>query len=299
MVSHALIPRRSRTRRSRTPFAALACAVTAAVGLSGCGGSTPSDQTSSQTVSSSGSSTDAASSASSSTAALTGVAARCGPPERKDASISVLKGPGAARLPAAVLGAGPTTAVFLHQTDGNGLCGWWPYAAWLTSHYKVKAVLLDLCNYNSRAVCPEQTFADNQRAQVAVGMRFARSLGASRVVLVGASMGGALALASARETAATAVVDLSGPPGWGNAEASQAAPQLKVPLLVAASPTDGDVDYPALQKAFALDPTQPKRFLSPAGGAHGWDLVQNPAGTGWSPLASQVARWITGDYQLS
>ncbi|MDQ2851082.1 MAG: alpha/beta hydrolase [Actinomycetota bacterium] len=209
----------------------------------------------------------------------------------------MLKGPGAARLPVAVLGSGPTTAVFLHQTDGNGLCGWWPYAVWLTSHYKVRAVLLDLCNYNSKAVCPQQTFADDQRAQVAVGMRFAHRAGASRVVLVGASMGGALALASAKENRAAAVVDLSGPPGWGNAEASVTTPTLTVPFLLAASPNDGYVDYPKLQKAFALDPTQSKLFLSPTGGAHGYELLDSASGTGWSPLASQVARWITGDYR--
>ncbi len=210
-----------------------------------------------------------------------------------------MKGPGAARLPAAVLGSGPTTAVFLHQTDGNGLCGWWPYAVWLTSHYKVRAVLLDLCNYNSKAVCPNQTFADDQRAQVAVGMRFARGLSASRIVLVGASMGGALALASATENRASAVVDLSGPDGWANAEASVSTPKLTVPLLMAASPADDNVVYSKLQKAFQLDPAKPKLFLNPPGSAHGYELLDGPSGNGWSPLASQVARWITGDYKTS
>lgn len=300
VVNDVLVRARCCTRGVRPRLAAVVCAVVAAVGVSSCSSSSPVKQTASRVASSSAASsslpTDATSTTAAPTTPLTGVAARCGPPERRDAALRVLKGPGTARLPAAVLGSGPTTAVFLHQTDGNGLCGWWPYAAWLTSHYKIRAVLLDLCNYNTKAVCPEQTFADDQRAQVAVGMRFAHGLGASRVVLVGASMGGALALASAQETGAAAVVDLSGPPGWGNAEASEAAPKLDIPLLVAASPTDGDVDYPALQKAFLLDTKQPKRFVSPVGGAHGWDLVENSSGTGWSPLASQVARWITGDY---
>lgn len=286
----------------RRLVAALVCAVTAAAGISGCGGSSSSKTTSPQVASSSASfpeTTSTTSTASTPSTPLTGVAARCGPPQRSDAVIRVLKGPGAARLPAAVLGAGPTTAVFLHQTDGNGLCGWWPYAVWLTSHYKVRAVLLDLCNYNSMALCPEQTFADDQRAQVKVGMQFAHSLGASRVVLVGASMGGALALAGATENHASAVVDLSGPPDWANASAPAATSKLTVPLLLAASPDDDPQAYLKLQKAFTLAPTQPKLFFGPSGGAHGYELLDAASGTGWSPFAARVARWITGAYSPS
>jgi pimeloyl-ACP methyl ester carboxylesterase len=97
--------------------------------------------------------------------------------------------------------------LFLHQIDGDGLCGWWPFAAWLTQHYPVRAVLADLCGYGA-SYCPDQSFAADQLRQVRVLAHDTARPG--RFVLVGASMGGALALASAAAIRAAAVVDLSG-----------------------------------------------------------------------------------------
>ncbi|HEU5266147.1 MAG TPA: dienelactone hydrolase family protein, partial [Jatrophihabitans sp.] len=231
--------------------------------------------------------------AASSSPVLTGPAARCGPPERPDARIVTLHGPGKASLPAAVVGSSTTVAVMLHQTAG-GLCGWWPYAAWVTAHYPIRAVLVDLCGWGTEARCPDPAFADDQHAQVAVAVRYARGIGAKRVVLVGASMGGALALATATETHADAVVDLSGPSKWPHADAATAAPRLRVPCLIVASKYDPNIDTAAVLAAYRLIPARPKRFV-PGDGPHGWDLL--PDATGWTPLARQVARWVVGDYK--
>lgn len=227
---------------------------------------------------------------------LTGLAARCGPPVPRDVRVVALRGPDHARLPAAVLGAGATVAVMLHQTDGGGLCGWLPYAAWVTAHYPIRALLVDLCGYGSYARCPGSAFAGNQRAQVALAVRYARDIGGTRVVLVGASMGGALALASATQTQADAVVDLSGPSDWPDAEAAPAARQLRVPALVVASPNDPNIDAAAVSAAYRLIPAKPKLFLT-GDGQHGWDLLPNATGTGWTPLAHEVAQWIVGRYR--
>ncbi|MEP6598081.1 MAG: alpha/beta hydrolase [Actinomycetota bacterium] len=185
---------------------------------------------------------------------------------------------------------GSTVAVFLHQTDGDGLCGWWPFAAWLTDHFHVRAVLVDLCDYG-RAICPPSTFADDQKAQVALALQHARTDATRRVVLVGASMGGALALGSATAVHADAVVDLSGPADWINDQAAPAARQLRVPCLIAVSPGDPDASYDALKAAFATIPASPKKFVSGDGG-HGWDLLADTN----TPLATTVAHWITGTY---
>ncbi len=181
-------------------------------------------------------------------------------------------------------------AVFLHQTDGDGLCGWWPFAVWLTDHHHVRAVLVDLCGYGD-ADCPPSTFADDQQAQVALAVRYARKAGTRRIVLVGASMGGALALGSATVVHANAVVDLSGPADWPHAEAGPAARRLRVPCLIAVSPDDPDASYPALKAAFATIPASHKKFI-PGDGAHGWDLLTDTT----TPLASTVAHWIEGTY---
>jgi pimeloyl-ACP methyl ester carboxylesterase len=199
-------------------------------------------------------------------------------------------------MPVVELGRGSTIAVFIHQTDGDGLCGFWPYANWLTDHYPVRAVLFDLCDYG-QAQCPASALAENQRMQVALAVRFARAASAKRVVLIGASMGGALALASATPTHADAVVDLSGPADWLDAAAAPAAAALRVPALIAVSPGDADASYHDLHAAFTTIRAAPKKFVR-GDGAHGWDLLGDTTTSPprWHPLATTVARWITGHY---
>jgi pimeloyl-ACP methyl ester carboxylesterase len=219
------------------------------------------------------------------------LAARCGS-RRAQRLLRSVTGPGGARLPVIDVGHGTTVAVFLHQIDGDGLCGWWPYAAWLTGRFGVRAVLIDLCGYG-RAHCPA-AFADDQQRQVALAVAHARAAPTRRVVIVGASMGGALALASADAVHADAVVDLSGPTEWPHAASMPAARRLHVPCLIAASPNDLNIDYSALHTAYLAIPASRKAFVR-GDGLHGWDLLGDttkdpPA---WRPLATTVAHWIT------
>lgn len=118
---------------------------------------------------------------------------------------------GRSQLTAAQLGRGPTWAVLLHQTNGDGYCGWWRYARWLADH-DVHVFMVDLCGFGSSS-CHGSYYQD-QPAQAVAAVRQARRHGAERVVLVGASMGGAVAAAAAGPARVDAVVDLSGPPEW-------------------------------------------------------------------------------------
>lgn len=267
----------------------------ALAGIAGCGDSAQHPATPATATTASAATTSAATTPGRS-ATPEGVAARCGTAGRADVRVRALPGVGSARMPVVEIGRGSTVAVFLHQTDGDGLCGFWPYASWLTEHYPVRAVLFDLCGYG-RARCPDPAFSDNQRLQVAAAVRFARAAAPTRVVLVGASMGGALALASTAPTHADAVVDLSGPADWPDAAAAPAAATLRVPALVAVSPGDSDASYPDLRAAFAGIKAVPKKFVS-GDGAHGWDLLAEPGSQPphWRPLATTVAQWITGHY---
>jgi hypothetical protein len=235
-------------------------------------------------------------SGSATSAALRPPADRCGPPNAPSAHTAALRGPDGSTMPAVDLGRGSTIAVLLHQTDGDGLCGFWPYASWLVQRYPVRAALADLCSYG-HSQCRHGAFYDNQLAQVALVVRWARGLGARRVVLVGASMGGALALAAATRTHADAVVDLSGPADWVDAEASSVAPRITVPILVAVSPNDPDASFADIKAAFALIPARTKKFVT-GDGPHGWDLLGDytTQPVTWHPLADTVGKWITGQY---
>lgn len=207
-----------------------------------------------------------------------------------------MRGPKNSVLPAVEVGHGSTFAVLLHQTDGDGLCGFWPFADWLASEHGVHALLFDLCGYG-RSRCPDTTFSEDQQAQVALAVQWVRAHGGRRVVLVGASMGGAVALSASVQTRVEAVVDLSGPPTWPGAEARKVVRKITVPVLIAASPGDRYANYDELRAAFDRITARPKRFIK-GSGAHGWDLLSRYTSpsthTRWLPLARIVAAWITG-----
>ncbi|MGN6301524.1 MAG: hypothetical protein ACTHN8_10595, partial [Angustibacter sp.] len=104
------------------------------------------------------------------------VSLRCGGDDAPDARLLRLKAPGGAVLTAFDVGRGTTAAVLLHQTNGGGFCGWWPYASWLVSSHPVRAIGLDLCGYGG-SQCSE-SLGDNPRRQVAAALRWATAHGA-------------------------------------------------------------------------------------------------------------------------
>ena len=128
---------------------------------------------------------------------------------------TVLKDPDVGRVPAVTAGSGSTVAVLLHQTDGNGLCGWLAYAADLVAQPGVQVLAIDLCGYGE-AKCRGDRRGTRQVDAVDVAVREAHTrLGATRVVVVGASMGGSVALMTAATNPdVDAAVDLSGPVDW-------------------------------------------------------------------------------------
>ena len=107
------------------------------------------------------------------------------------------------------LGSGDTSAVLLHQTDGYGLCGFLFYAGYLAKH-GVGVVAMDLCGYG-QSFCVGRPLGNDPAGQVKVVTDAVRADGATRVVLVGASMGGSVSLTAAKAVEADAIVDLSGP----------------------------------------------------------------------------------------
>jgi pimeloyl-ACP methyl ester carboxylesterase len=214
---------------------------------------------------------------------LGGPLGRCGPQPSAAAEAGlryrVLRDPAVGRVPSVAAGRGRTVAVLLHQTDGNGLCGWLEHVPALTGA-GVAVLAIDLCQYGG-ARCARGAPATDAVALAVAHAR--RAMHADRVVLVGASMGGSVALmAAATLDGIDAAVDLSGPVDWPGMEQVRGGAALKVPVLVAMADDEGADQVRGARRIVAHAPAG-SAFL-PAGTGHGYDLL--------APLGPDVLGWV-------
>jgi pimeloyl-ACP methyl ester carboxylesterase len=205
-----------------------------------------------------------------------------------------LPGPSGSRLEANSVGSGQVAAVFLHEVGGTGMCGFWPYAKWLTAHYPVRAILVNRCGYGASR-CPSVPLGDSAIiAETAPAVEWARAHGATRVSLVGSSYGGGDALQAAGVIPhVAAVVDISGDGNDTGADDTADARRLQVPALFAVAPADRYCRLDLLQALYAATPARPKQFavINELPGIHGWDLLTDLNGQP-ERLATLVASWI-------
>jgi pimeloyl-ACP methyl ester carboxylesterase len=138
------------------------------------------------------------------------------------------------RLAGHRLGRGPTAVIFAHERIG-GACDWIPFARRLAQR-RYLTIAFDFRGYGSSQRRDGSRFP----ADVIAAAKLSRSLGAKRVVLVGASMGGTtvlLAAANARP-AVDGVVSVSAPSTYGNMDAVAAVRRLNMPVLYLAGDKD-------------------------------------------------------------
>ncbi|PVG84641.1 hypothetical protein DDE18_03315 [Nocardioides gansuensis] len=205
----------------------------------------------------------------------------------KDAPVrdDVVLGDGGVRLAAGVLGpqeAGRVGVVHLHQL-GNSGCGWGMLAT-ATAEAGVTSVLMDVCGYGASECGPEPPIAD----QVDLAAAYLRHLGVRRVVVVGASMGGSLAVQAVAGGADVDVwVDLSGPPAWGETRLLDVAGDVDEPGLVVFAPTDGAQAFEAARRL--ADRTGARFHRARAG--HGWGLVTTLRGR-LTPVGERVLDFV-------
>jgi hypothetical protein len=193
---------------------------------------------------------------------------------------------GGVRLNTGWLGTGGTVALLLHQTDGDGMCGFLFYGEYLATH-GVHVVLMDFCDYG-QSDCGDAP--PQLPAQVEAVARAVRDQGAKRIVLVGASLGGSVAVAAAKRTKADAIVDLSGPADFGTLSITDNARSITMPALFAYSNTDRS-DLNQVRQNLKRMPSKNKIFLSYPGG-HGYELLQDQNTGELSPLADRVQRFV-------
>ena len=228
---------------------------------------------------------------------FTGPLQRCGP---QPAAVleapfqpSTLRDPDVGGIPAVRLGQGRVVVVLLHQTDGNGLCGWLPFMP-AAAEAGLTVLAIDLCQYGEsdcRAVADGTFTDDDQTDAVAVAVHHARTeLHAERVVVAGASMGGSVALMSAATLPGIdAAVDLSGPVSWSGMDVVRRGRALDVPVLVAMATSEGSVEAAGARKIVANAPDGSSLLVPESG--HGYALLNDVEGAAL-PLAADVLHWI-------
>ncbi|KRA30927.1 hypothetical protein ASD81_15615 [Nocardioides sp. Root614] len=229
--------------------------------------------------------------------ALDGPLGRCGPQpsDVTDAGFAptVLQDEAIGKITAVTAGTGPTVAILLHQTDGNGLCGWLPYAADLVAEPGVQVLAIDLCGFGE-SDCPGGRRSGAAQADaVTIAVKEARTrLHATRVVVVGASMGGSVALmAAAGDVKIDTAVDLSGPLDWDGIEVIDGGRALRVPVLVAMADDEGE-DAVAGSQSIVDQAPESSRF-EPAESGHGYRLLLDGDARP-TALADTVSAWIRG-----
>ncbi len=178
-----------------------------------------------------------------------------------------------AEITTATIGHGKAGVVLVHQSNGD-LCQWWPYARTLAkAGYLVMSV--DLEGFGSsgygqyEGVQPAPYGLD-----VASAVSALRSMGASRVVVIGASMGGTSALAGAAlaRPPVNGVISLSAPAFYNEMDARSAVRRLTMPVLYAVGADDGD--FAADAKTLRAATKAPAQLIVVPGSAHGVALVE-------------------------
>jgi pimeloyl-ACP methyl ester carboxylesterase len=173
------------------------------------------------------------------------------------------------------LGSGRDGIVLGHQS-GSDLCEWLPQArSFAGQGYRV--LLFDFP--------PGSTITRDVVAATAE----LRRRGASEVVLVGSSMGGAAVLAAAPRISppVAGVVSLSAPHEYLDADAQAAAGRLRVPVLFVAAEDDRPFadDARAMYRAASVGD---KRLLILPSGGHGTSLLE------FGDQAAKVRSAVTG-----
>jgi pimeloyl-ACP methyl ester carboxylesterase len=168
-----------------------------------------------------------------------------------------------AKLDAAVFGAGPVGLVLAHESDGS-LCNWASLAPELADEgYRVL-----IFDFGEPATVSQDMKAATRKI---------RELGAKRIVLGGASLGGTVALmTAAREPNIAAGFSLSAPAVYGNAEGLPAVRRFRAPVLFVAAEDDANFAEDA-RRLYRASQSPRRQLLVVPGSEHGTALYGGPA----------------------
>ena len=175
-----------------------------------------------------------------------------------------------ATLGGVLIGTGKVGVVLAHQSDGD-LCQWWPFVGQFVQR-GFRVLAFDFEGYGASTTAADTT--DSLSVDVRAAATRLRAAGASRVVLVGASMGGTAALAATGRPipGLAGAISLSGPVRIFGSDAAVAAAKLRVPVLLAAGETDSLYAADA-RSLFPRVGSRSKQLLVVPGANHGVALL--------------------------
>lgn len=176
------------------------------------------------------------------------------------------------RLYAVEAGTGPVAAVLAHQGRSD-LCEELPYAKTLIAA-GLRVLAFDFRG-NGQSVRPARNVLSYRRDFAAAIKQLERG-GASKVFLIGASMGGAAAVQNSGGLPLAGVVSLSGTRLWPGFGINRPGPRaLHAPFLYVGSRNDWRAPLKEARTIIRNAGSRDKRSVFYRGSLHGWELVQN------------------------
>ncbi len=195
------------------------------------------------------------------------------------------------RLYAVSGGGGDVGVVLAPESPPGDVCGWLSYLATLEAT-GLRVIAFDFRGTGDSptpVTTAEQSAYDRDFA-AAIGRL--RADGSTKVVVIGASLGGARALVYGSRLDADAIVSLSGEaslPEYG-INALPVVPRLRVPLLIVGSRHDAYLPVAAALQLLRRAGSKDKATVFFPGNWHGWELVED------APYAARaraaILRWI-------
>jgi pimeloyl-ACP methyl ester carboxylesterase len=191
------------------------------------------------------------------------------------------------RLYAIEAGDGQVGVVLAHQGRSD-LCEELPYAKTLLDA-GLRVLAFDFRGNGHSAQPTKNALAYRRDFRAAIDQL--RSDGATRVFLIGASMGGAAAVQNSGGLPLTGVVSLSGTRLWAGYGINKPGPRaLRAPFLYVGSKSDWRAPLKEARTIVRNAGSHDKRSIFYRGSLHGWELVQV------APFAAttraQILSWI-------
>ena len=170
-----------------------------------------------------------------------------------------------------VFGTGSVGVVLSHMRPADQE-SWWPFARVLRDK-DFQALTFDFRGYRD-----SQGEVDISAigTDVEAALNFLKDRGASRVFLVGASMGGTASLKVAARTDVAGVVTLSAPPSVDGVDATPDLRDISAPKLFIAARDDGF--YARSASLFEQRTDEPRERHLVEGAAHGTDMLSGDSG---------------------